>query len=78
MIGLPDEEAGELPVAYVVKKKGCEISVKQVQEFVADKVSPPKRLRGGVIFVEEIPRNPSGKILRRVLKQRLVNRKSKL
>lgn len=36
-----------------------------------DQVSPAKRLRGGVIFVEEIPKNPSGKILRKELRKLL-------
>ena len=34
-----------------------------------DKVSPTKRITGGVIFVDEIPKNPSGKILRKVLRE---------
>lgn len=38
--------------------------------IILDHVSPHMRLRGGVEFLDEIPRNPSGKILRRVLKDK--------
>ncbi|CAH1373792.1 hypothetical protein MTP99_015171 [Tenebrio molitor] len=79
VIGLPDEAAGELPLAYVVKKPGKTATEKELEKFIAENVSSQKRLRGGVIFVDEIPRNPSGKILRRHLKERAVQlKKSKL
>lgn len=78
VIGLPDDEAGELPLAFVVLKNGKTATVKELQQFVADNVSPQKKLRGGVIFVDVIPRNPTGKILRRILKQRAIKLKSKL
>lgn len=72
VIGLPDPDAGELPLAFVVRKDGAKVTEKELQDYVAGKVSRQKRLRGGVIFLEEIPKNPSGKILRRVLKQRAI------
>jgi len=68
VVGLPDETAGELPKAFVVKKPGYEVSGEDIQEFVKERVTHTKWLRGGVQFVEEIPKNPSGKILRRVIK----------
>ncbi|KRT82354.1 AMP-binding protein, partial [Oryctes borbonicus] len=71
LVGLPDEEAGELPLAFVVRRPGTSITAKEVQDFVAAKVSPQKKLRGGVQFVDTIPKNPTGKILRRVLKERV-------
>lgn len=77
-MGLPNEEAGELPFAFVVRKPGCNVSAVEIQNFVAGKVSSQKKLRGGVRFVDEIPKNPSGKILRRELKQRAKNLVSKL
>ncbi|XP_018574151.1 luciferin 4-monooxygenase [Anoplophora glabripennis] len=78
VIGLPNEEAGELPLAFVVKKAGKNITEKEIEKFVADSVSPQKQLRGGVIFLKEIPKNPTGKILRRVLREQAVKMKSKL
>ncbi|KAI4457775.1 long-chain-fatty-acid--coa ligase [Holotrichia oblita] len=78
VVGLPDEEAGELPLAFVVKRKGANITAKEIQDFIAGKVSPQKKLRGGVIFIDSIPKNPTGKILRRVLKEKVKKMKSKL
>lgn len=37
VVGLPDEEAGELPVAFVVKRKRANITAKEIQEFIAGK-----------------------------------------
>eukprot|EP00058_Branchiostoma_floridae_P018912 XP_002604401.1 hypothetical protein BRAFLDRAFT_280542 [Branchiostoma floridae] len=67
VIGLPDEVAGELPKAFVVKKVD-DVTEKDITDFVAERVAPYKKLRGGVAFVGEIPKTPSGKILRRLLK----------
>jgi acyl-CoA synthetase (AMP-forming)/AMP-acid ligase II len=67
VIGVPDEEAGEIPKACVVASGP--ITPEDVIAFVAERVAPYKKLRA-VEFVDEIPRSPSGKILRRVLKER--------
>ncbi|KAF8689236.1 hypothetical protein HU200_042025 [Digitaria exilis] len=65
-----DEEAGEIPVAFVVRKSGSSLSRTQVMEYVANQVSPYKKVRK-VVFVESIPRSPAGKVLRRILKDSL-------
>ncbi|XP_059611754.1 uncharacterized protein LOC132258444 [Phlebotomus argentipes] len=78
VIGIPHPVAGELPAAFVVKKENYEATAEDIAKFVSDRVSNPKRLRGGVHFVDEIPKNPSGKILRRVLRDRIASVKSKL
>ncbi|XP_050509309.1 luciferin 4-monooxygenase-like [Diabrotica virgifera virgifera] len=78
VVGLPDELAGELPVAFVVKKPGVAVTEQELQDFVAGKVSHQKKLRGGVIFISAIPKNLAGKILRRELRKLLKNHKSKL
>lgn len=80
VIGKPDEEAGELPMAFVVKQPhGSDLTENDVIQFVAERASPAKKLRGGVMFLDEIPKNPSGKILRRVLRDMLKKKiKSKL
>ncbi|KAJ6633967.1 Luciferin 4-monooxygenase [Pseudolycoriella hygida] len=79
VVGKPDEFSGELPVAFVVKGD-ANLTESDVVKFVYDKVSPAKRLHGGVIFINEIPKNPSGKILRRELRRLLAegNFQSKL
>jgi len=68
VIGVPDEEAGELPKAYLVAASD-ELDPEQLMAWVAEQVSPQKRVRL-VELIEEIPKSPSGKILRRVLKDR--------
>lgn len=76
VIGIPDDFAGELPMAFVVKQ-GL-VTEKEIVDFVADRSSPAKRLHGGVRFVNEIPKVASGKILRRVLREMANAYKSKL
>ena len=67
VIPCPDEEAGEIPKAFVVRSG--EIDEDGVMEYAAARLSPQKKVRR-VEFVEEIPKSPSGKILRRVLVDR--------
>ncbi|XP_013136652.1 PREDICTED: 4-coumarate--CoA ligase 1-like [Papilio polytes] len=78
VVGLPDALAGEVPLAFVVPQPGACLNEAELQKFVADRLSNPKHLRGGVRFVEEIPRNPSGKILRKHLREILQNEKNTL
>jgi len=68
VIAYPGEEGNELPRAYVVKKDQA-LKAKDVQDWIAARVNPYKKLRGGVIFTDVIPKSPSGKILRRELKE---------
>lgn len=67
VVGLPDEEAGEVPVGYVALKPGAEATPTDLQAFVADRVAHYKQLRQ-VHLVEAVPKSASGKILRRVLR----------
>jgi len=65
-------QATEIPRAYVVPKKGVPgtpETEKIIVDWLATKVAHHKRLRGGVRFIDEVPKTASGKILRRVLKQ---------
>ncbi|KAF9419160.1 hypothetical protein HW555_004245 [Spodoptera exigua] len=79
VIGLEDKDAGELPLAFVVRLPGSNVTEKEVKDFVAERLSNPKHLRGGVRFVEEIPKTPSGKVMRTKLRKMLKNcTKSKL
>jgi acyl-CoA synthetase (AMP-forming)/AMP-acid ligase II len=66
VIPRPDPEAGEVPKAFVVKAPGAEITAQEVMAFVAGRVAGYKKVRA-VEFTAEIPKSPSGKILRRVL-----------
>jgi acyl-CoA synthetase (AMP-forming)/AMP-acid ligase II len=64
VIPVPDEEAGEVPKAFVVLRK--EATEDELKAFVAAQVAPYKKIRF-VQIVEQIPKSPSGKILRRIL-----------
>ncbi|XP_014253754.1 4-coumarate--CoA ligase 1-like [Cimex lectularius] len=70
VVGKPDSRVGEVPIAFVVKKPGASCNEKELQQFVASKVAEYKQI-GGVIFCNEIPKNMTGKILRRELKESL-------
>lgn len=73
VIGIWNEEQHtEVPRAYVVLKAGVEESealAADIVEWLNARVGPPKRLRGGVRFVKEIPKSASGKILRRIVRE---------
>jgi acyl-CoA synthetase (AMP-forming)/AMP-acid ligase II len=66
VIPCPDDEAGEIPKAFVVLKG--EANAEDLMDFVAERVAPHKRIRL-LEFIDKIPKSPSGKILRRVLVQ---------
>jgi acyl-CoA synthetase (AMP-forming)/AMP-acid ligase II len=63
----PDEESGELPVGYVALREPAEVDA--IAAWVAERVAPYKRL-AEVIVLDEVPRTPVGKLLRRVLVER--------
>ena len=69
VIGKPDGEAGEVPLAVVVPRPGATLSAADLMAFVAGHVAGYKKVRE-VEFADAIPRSPSGKILRRVLAER--------
>ncbi|MDH3606587.1 MAG: 4-coumarate--CoA ligase family protein [Acidimicrobiia bacterium] len=67
VIPVPDEEAGEVPKAFVVLKPGAEATPEEIMAHVAGHVAHFKQIRY-LDIVEEIPKSASGKILRRILK----------
>jgi acyl-coenzyme A synthetase/AMP-(fatty) acid ligase len=81
VIGIEDhEQATEVPRAYVVPKKGVaegKKTEKRIVEWLGQKVASHKRLRGGVRFVDAVPKSVSGKILRRVLKEMAMEEEKK-
>ena len=66
VIGVPDEEAGELPKAFVVLKG--QATAEEIMAYVASQVAPFKKIRS-VEFIPQVPKSATGKILRRVLKE---------
>lgn len=83
VVGVWDEtQASELPRAYLVlKDKGAnDLSAlcAEVQVWVAARVAQHKRLRGGIVVLEAIPKSPSGKILRKDLRVRAQDEKERV
>lgn len=68
VIGIPDPEFGEQPVSYVVLKEGETASTEEIIEFCRERLAPFKRPRN-VMFIDSLPRNPLGKILRKKLRE---------
>lgn len=72
VIGIPSDREGEVPKAFVVKNPGSKEDDKALMEsiakHVADHKSDHKKLRGGIEFIEAVPKSPSGKILRRMMR----------
>ncbi|KAJ7855940.1 amp dependent CoA ligase [Mycena olivaceomarginata] len=79
VIGVPDDFSGEVPRAYVVLTEAAAKKAKNnpepikasIAKLVADNKVKYKHLAGGVVFVPLVPKNPSGKIMRRVLKEQV-------
>ncbi|KAN0134265.1 hypothetical protein V8E53_007763 [Lactarius tabidus] len=81
VVGVPDDFSGEVPLAFVVlsadaakRASASEAAAAKIKasisKHVADHKTAYKRLAGGVEFIDAIPKNPSGKLLRRVLRDK--------
>ncbi|MFC1992082.1 class I adenylate-forming enzyme family protein [Chloroflexota bacterium] len=68
IIGVPDKEWGEVPMAIVVVKKGVEATAEEIMEHCRANLASFKRPRS-VVFTDELPRNPMGKILKKQLRE---------
>ncbi|CAO2144034.1 unnamed protein product [Urochloa humidicola] len=66
VVPYPDDQAGELPAAFIVRRSGCNLHESQIKEFVAKQVVHYKQIHH-VFFVNSIPKNSAGKILRKDL-----------
>jgi acyl-CoA synthetase (AMP-forming)/AMP-acid ligase II len=67
VVGIPSAKWGESPLAVVVRKPDAEVTEADIIEFCKGKLAPFKLVKA-VVFTTEIPRNPSGKILKRLLR----------
>ena len=68
VIGVPDDKFGEALLAFIVLNEGCSMALDEMIEFCRDKIAGykiPRQLQ----TIEALPRNPSGKILKKILRQ---------
>ena len=72
VIGVPDEKSGEVPVAYVELEDGASIDEKAIKMYLKEHLANFK-LPKSIIIVDELPKNATGKVLKRVLKERIRN-----
>ncbi|XP_057376453.1 luciferin 4-monooxygenase-like [Daphnia carinata] len=71
VVGIKSEDYGELPMAYAIKKPGHDkLEARRLVNFLHDRVHDESLLRGGLVFIDEIPRNVMGKIVRQQLRDR--------
>jgi 4-coumarate--CoA ligase len=68
VIGVPDEQCGEVPAAFVVLKAGHEIDAAALREFTNARLARYKHVRR-LEFVATVPRTPAGKVVRRALRE---------
>ena len=80
VVGVYDEQQHtEVPRAYVVASQGktSEKDGEEIVNWLSERVAYHKRLRGGVRFIDEVPKSAAGKILRRLLKDKAEEEKSR-
>ncbi len=71
VVGIPDEKMGEIPKAYITLKPGEKADEDEIMAYVKDRLAKYKKLRA-VEFLDELPKGPTGKILRRELREKSV------
>ena len=67
VIGVKDDIAGEVPKAFIVPASK-EVSQQEVEEFLTSRLAKYKQLKGGVVFLDALPKSPTGKVLRKELR----------
>jgi 4-coumarate--CoA ligase len=72
VFGIPRDEEGEIPAACVVLNDNFNVDKGEIEEFVAERVSDKERLRGGVMIVAALPKTPSGKLIRKEVRNIVV------
>lgn len=73
VVGIDDDVAGDLPAAVIVRNSNSNITEPEVHAIIASKFTDNKKLRGGIYFVDTLPTTPSGKVIRRVVKNIATN-----
>ncbi|KAK5310161.1 hypothetical protein LTR93_012099, partial [Exophiala xenobiotica] len=69
VVGVTDDRSGELHRAYIFVRKGSSLRAAEIRPFMGLQLASYKSLDGGIVIVDEIPKMPSGKILKRVIRE---------
>lgn len=78
VVGVPlADKSGDLATAVIERNEGAKLTEEQVVGFVDGQVSDFKKLRGGVRFVDELPKSAAGKVLRRLVKEMVLKEEEK-
>nr|XP_045616936.1 4-coumarate--CoA ligase 5-like [Procambarus clarkii] len=72
VVGVDDERSGELPCAFIVRRDGT--SEEDIHKFLQPKVAEYKQLKGGIKFVDALPKSATGKVLKKDLKEKAAKR----
>ena len=75
VFGLPGGEDGEVPAACVVLKDGYSLSEEEIDSFLKERIADRERLRGGITFVKTLPKTPTGKVVRKKVRDSIINSK---
>ncbi|EFA00290.1 uncharacterized protein LOC658566 [Tribolium castaneum] len=68
VFGVPSGDDGEIPAACIVLKDGAKATKEEIKKFMDENVSDRERLRGGIKFVTSLPKTPTGKFIRKEIK----------
>lgn len=72
VIGIPHPHFGEVPKAFIVPNKHVKLDLNELDKYINRNVVKYKRIIGGIDVIDAIPKNASGKILRRELKEKFL------
>ncbi|HEY8072525.1 MAG TPA: AMP-binding protein [Labilithrix sp.] len=72
VVGVPDREWGERVRAFVVRRAGVSVDEGDLKTYARERLAGPKVPRD-FVFLEALPRNPTGKVLKRELRERVVD-----
>ncbi|CAG9785143.1 unnamed protein product [Diatraea saccharalis] len=69
VVGIPDKERIEAPVAAIVKRPGTDVKPKEIFDLITESNPEPRHLHGGLFFMDALPMTPSGKVHRYKIKE---------
>lgn len=72
VVGIPDEKSGEVPVAFIEKAEDEEVDMKKLRVYLKERLANFKVPRD-IRIIDELPKNATGKVLKRILKESLLN-----